>query len=183
MDALKSAVKDKRYSLARVSGGFDHSPHAETLRGDDDGGDSLLFDRAEIKTKAAAQDRSDSRAGLISARLHLIRGTSNEANKALLILEQLSKDGVETPEALNDLGVAQFQRFNYDEAVAYFTKALAKSPGYGEALFNRALSYERLDRDDEARGDWQQFISQSPSDGWKAEAMTHLRDLNKPGDR
>lgn len=183
MDAMKLAVRDKRYSLARVSGGFDHSPYAGTLRGDDEGSEGLLFDRAEIKAKAAAQVTSDSEAGLISARSHLIRGASNEANQALLILEQLAKGGVETPEALNDLGVAQFQRLNYDEAIDYFTRALEKSPGYGEALFNRALAYQRLDRNDEARQDWQQFISQSPNDGWKDEAMAQLRELNTPSDR
>lgn len=183
MDALKSAVKDKRYTEARVSGGFDHSPYAGRLRGGDEGSDTLLFDRAEIKAKAAARDTTDANAELISARYHLARGTSNDANQALLILEQLSKTGVETPEALNDLGVAQFQLTNYDEAIVYFTRALAKSPNYGEALFNRALVYERLNRDVEARKDWQQFISQSSDGGWKDEAITRLNRLSTPSGR
>jgi tetratricopeptide (TPR) repeat protein len=179
MDAMKFAVKDKRYSEPRVSGGFDYSPYAGTLRGDDEGSDSVLFERVEIKAKAAARDTSDASARLMAARSHLIRGDSNEAKQALLVLEQLSKSGVETPEVLNDLGVAQFQLLNYDEAIAYFSRALAKSPIYGEALFNRALAYQRLDRRAEARKDWEQFISQSSNDGWKNEATTYLNELTR----
>jgi tetratricopeptide (TPR) repeat protein len=179
LDAMKLAVKDKRHSVVRVSGGFDYSPFAETLRGDDESNDDLLFDRAESKARAATKDTSDANARLLMAQSQLVRGTPNKANQALLILEQLSKAGVETPEALNDLGVAHFQLLNYDEAVAYFTRALAKSPTFGEARFNRALAYERLNREEEAREDWRQFISQSSNDGWKSEAITRLNSLNR----
>lgn len=183
MDALKYAVKNTRYTEPRVSGGFEYSPYARALRGDGEGSDTVLFDRAEIKAKAAARDSTDANAGLIWARYHLARGSFNEANQAVLILEQLLKTGVETPEALNDLGVAQYQLLNYDEAIGYFTRALAKSPGYGEALFNRALAYQRLNRDADARQDWQQFIGESADNGWRKEAMTHLNDLRSPDDR
>lgn len=182
MDAVKLAVKKERYSEPRVSGGFDHSPRAGTTRGDDNS-DSLLLDRAENKAKAAARDTSDVNARLMLARSYLVRGTRAGANEARLILDQLSKSGVETPEALNDMGVAQFQLENYDDAIAYFTRALAKSPRYDEALFNRALAQGRLHRDAEAREDWQQFINQSSDENWKNEARTYLSRLSSPTDR
>jgi tetratricopeptide (TPR) repeat protein len=182
MEALKLAVKDTRYSETRISGGFDHAPFARATRGEDSN-DDLLLDRAENKAKAAAQETSDIRARLILAQSYLARGTTRGANEALAILDQLSKSGVETPEALNDTGVAEFQLRNYDDAIGYFTKALAKSPRYDEALFNRALAYQRAHRDAEARQDWQQFINQSTDASWKTEAKTYLNDLSSPIDR
>lgn len=179
MDALRLAVKDARYTEARVSGGFDHSRYAGTTRGDDSNHDDLHFGNAENKVKAKAGVE----ARLMLARVCLARGNREDAKRALEILVQLKKSGVETPVTLNDTGVAQFQLDNYDDAIVYFTKALAKSPRYDEALFNRALAEGRAHRDAEARQDWQQFINQSSDENWKNEARSHLNRLSGPTDR
>jgi tetratricopeptide (TPR) repeat protein len=177
MDALRLAVKDVRYTEARISGGFDHSRYAQKTRGGDRNIDDLYFSRAENKAKAAAQATAAAKDRLVLARVHLSRGTREDARQALAILDQLSKTGIETPEALNDTGVAQFELDNYDEAIANFTKALEKSPRYDEALFNRALAEGRAHRDAEARQDWRQFLNQSSDESWKTEAETHLQSL------
>lgn len=182
MDALRLAVKDARYTEARVSGGFDHSRYAGTTRGGDRNDDDLYFSRAENKAKAAAQETAAVKNKLVLARVYLARGTREDAKQALAILDQLSKNGVETPEALNDTGVAQFQLDNYNDAIVYFTKALANSPAYNEALFNRALAEGRAHRDAEAKQDWQQFINQSSDDNWKDEARAHLKSLSGVSD-
>ncbi len=178
MEALRLAVKDARYTEARISGGFDHSRYAGTTRGDENSNDALHFDRAENKVKAAAQEAAAVEARLVLARVCLARGNREDAKRALAILEQLMKSGVETPVALNDMGVAQFQVANYDDAIVYFTKALEKSPRYDEALFNRALAEGRAHRDAEARQDWQQFINQSSDENWKNEARNHLTSID-----
>ncbi len=183
MDALRLAVKDARYTEARVSGGFDHSRYAGATRGDDSNHDDLLLSRAENKVKAAAQEPAAVEARLMLARVYLARGTREDAKRALEILNQLAARGVETPEALNDLGVAQFQLNKDQEAIDYFTKALAKLPRYDEALFNRALAEGRAHRNAEARQDWQQFINQSSDENWKTEARDHLNRLSGPTDR
>ena len=179
MEALKLAVNKERYTEARISGGFNYSRFAGTVRGGDNAPDDLHFDRAQGKVKAA----SDADSKLVLARTWLARGMPDDANHALPILTELLRSGVETPEVLNDLGVARFQLSDYDEALAYFDRALTAKPGYYEALFNRALALERLHRDAEARRDWEQFISQSTDVNWKNEAKSRLDRLTAPSHR
>ena len=176
MDALKLAVKDARYTEARVSGGLAYSRYAVT-RGGGGNDDDLQFSRAMEKLKPAEQENAPVNDRLVLARVYLARGTHEGAARALAILNQLTGRQVETPEALSDTGVAELQLNSYDAAIEYFSKALAKSPNYGEALFNRALAEERAHRDSDALRDWQQFIDQPPDDNWKAEARLHLNSL------
>ncbi len=176
MAALRLAVKDQRYTQARVSGGLDYSNYAVT-RGGDRNDNDLQFSRALGKLKSVEQENAPVNDRLVLARVYLARGTREDARHALVILNQLAARGVETPEALNDTGVAQFQLDNYDEAIALFSKALAKSPAYNEALFNRALAEQSARRGSDARRDWQQFIDQSSDDKWKGEGRMHLSVL------
>lgn len=183
MEALMLAFKNGRHNETRVSGGFAYSRYSGTTRGGEDGPDDLPFDRAESKVRSAAQDISDVPAQLVLARSYLARGTAKAANQALGILDQLSKRGVETPETLNDTGVAQVRLGKYDDAIDLFTRALTLSPRYDEALFNRAIANEHLQRYPEARKDWQQFIDQSVDENWKNEAKSRLNRLNTSIDR
>lgn len=178
LDDLKLAVKKERFIEPRVSGGFEHSIY-KPIRGEVDR-DGLHFDRAEKYATVAAQD-SAVEEKLALPRVYLMRGTPANARQAAAILEQLSQPGIETHESLNDLGVAQLELRNNDAALEYFNRALAKSPGYDEALFNRALANERLSRYAEATQDWQQFINQSADEKWKDEARKHLKDLQTAG--
>jgi tetratricopeptide (TPR) repeat protein len=179
MEALKFAVKDTRQIEPRVSGGFDHSRYEDRVtRGGVTATDDLYFSRAENKAKVAAQETAAAKDKLVLARVHLARGTDEDAKQALTILDQLTKSGIDTHEALNDTGVAYLLLGKYSEAITYFSKALAKSPAYGEALFNRALA-EGLDRrNEDAQRDWQEFIERSSDDNWKNEAREKLNKLN-----
>ena len=177
MQALKLALKDVRFSEARVSGGLPYSRYSVT-RGGAANNDDLEFSRALANLKGAEQENAPVNDRLALARVYLARGRFEDAQRALEILTQLIAGGVETPEALNDLGVAELQLKDYDKAIAHFTRALAKSPSYKEALFNEALAEERMNRDADAARDWQLFINQSPDSGWKSEAETHLRTLS-----
>ena len=183
MEALKLAVKDARYSETRVAGGFDHSPYAGSTRGDNRITDSLHFDRAEGKVAAAALKPGEIEAKMVLARVHLSRGNREDAKRALEILNQLRKSGVETPELINDMGVAQHQLNRYQEAINSFNEALVKAPRYEEALFNKALAEQDDHRFDEANRDWQLFISQSANENWKTEARTRLSKLAGASDR
>jgi len=181
MAALRLGLKDGRYTEARISR-LDHSRYAGPTRGGDSNNDDLHFDRAENKVKAAAQEPAAVDAKLVLARIHLARATREDARQALAILNQLAARGVETPETLNDTGVAQFQLEKYDDAIAYFTKALAKSPTYNESLFNRALAEERARHNEDARRDWQEFIKKPSDDSWNNEARAHLSRLTAATD-
>jgi tetratricopeptide (TPR) repeat protein len=182
MDALRLGLKNGRHTEARVSGGFEHSRYLGATRGGDYNDDQLHFDRAENKVKAAAEDSKAVEARQTLARVYLARGTLEDAGRAMAVLDQLMNSGVETPEALNDIGMAHLQLEHYDKAISYFTDALAKSSGYNEALFNRALAEALARRDDDARRDWKQFINQSSDENWKAEAKQHLNRLSSTTD-
>lgn len=174
MDALRRGLKKERRTEARISGGLAQSRYTGATRSGDRNDDDLHFGNAENKVKAEAD--VDSR--LVWVRVYLARGTREDAKRALEILDQLMKSGVETPVTLNDTGVAYLQLENYAEAINYFSKALEKSPACDEALFNRALA-EGLDRrNEDARRDWQAFIEQSSDDNWKKEARDRLDRLN-----
>ena len=176
MEALGIAVNKERYTEPRISGGLPYSRYVGTVRGEDKATDALHFDRAQGKVKA----ESDVDSKLVLARSWLARGMPDDAGKALPILNQVLQSGGETPEVLNDLGVARFLLSDYDGAIAYFTRALAASPMYHEALFNRALALGYLNRHAEARQDWERFISQSSDENWKKEARSYLDRLTVP---
>ena len=180
MVEVRLGLKDSRSTAARISGGFEHSRHQPgTVRGGDSDNETLHLDIAENLVAAAAQEPAAVEPRLVKARIHLARGTLQDARQALAILDQLAKNGVETPEVLNDTGVAHFIQGNYTEAITWFSKALTKSPAYYEALFNRALAEELTRRnDDDARRDWQTFIDKASGENWKNEARDHLNSLN-----
>ena len=179
MEALRLGLKDQRRTEARISGGLEHSRYAGVTRGEEADDDNLHFDRALGKLRSAEQDNAPPNDRLALSRVYIARGTRSDADRALNILNQLSANGVETAEVINDTGVAHMQRDEYDKAIELFTRALAKAPTYEEALFNKALAEQRARRNDEARRDWQQFIDQTSNEKWKAEAADHLKVLSR----
>ena len=183
MEALRLALKNERNIPTRISGGFSHSRYVGPVRGGIRNTDDLHFERAEGKVKSKALEPNEIEARAVMARIHLARGNREDAKRALEILDQLRTLGDETPETLNDRGVALHQLNRYQDAIEAFDAALAKSPTYDEALFNKALAEQNVRRYDDAKRDWQQFINQSSDENWKAEARTHLESLNTPTDR
>lgn len=182
MLALSLAVRDGRQTEARVSGGLIYSPY-KVSRGLETNDRDLQFSRAISQMRFAEQETAPVNDRLVLARIYLVRGTREDVRHALAILDQLAARGFESSEALSDAGVAQFELSNYEDAIGYFTRALAKSPTYYEALFNRALAEEHARHIDQARKDWEQFIDKSSDDGWKSEARMHLTSLAGVSDR
>jgi hypothetical protein len=62
-------------------------------------------------------------------------------------------------------------------AIESFDQALANHAGYDEALFNRALTKERMRDYEGARRDWEAFINSAADEGWKGEARQRLSRL------
>ena len=98
-----------------------------------------------------------------------VRGERSDArywsDLAAALLEQASKedDTHDLVRALDAIG-----------------KALVLKPGLPEALFNRALTLERLNLRSEAVGAWKNYLEREPEGGWAAEAKNRLRTLGKP---
>ena len=182
MNALALAVKDGRNTEARISGGLAYSQYIDN-RGAQAHDDDIQFSLALSELRSAEQDTAPVNDRLVLARVYLARGTREDVKHARMILEQVATRGVESPEALNDTGVAQFELGNYEVAISYFTRALTKSPTYCEALFNRALVEESAGHKDQAKQDWEQFINKSSDDNWKSEAQRRLNSLTGGSNR
>jgi tetratricopeptide (TPR) repeat protein len=181
MEALRLGLKDQRRTEARLSGGLEYSRYTAVTRGDDPNDDNLHFDRALGKLRSAEQENAPASDRLALARVYLARGARSDIDHALIILDQLAAHGGDTAPVLNDIGVGHMQRGEYDAAIDSFSSALAKSPRYDEALFNKALAEQRAHHNDDAKKDWQQYIDQASDEKWKAEAADHVRDLSRAG--
>jgi len=182
MNALALAVKDGRHTEARISGGLAYSQYNPN-RGAQINDDDLQFNLAFNELRSAEQDAAKVNDRLVLARVYLARGTREDVLQAQTILDQVATRGIESSEALNDTGVAQYELGNYEDAISYFTRALTKSPTYYEALFNRALAEEHARHYDQAKQDWEQFINQSSDENWKSEARMRLSSLTRVSDR
>ena len=176
MEALRLAVKDKRSTPMRVSGNLEYSAYS-VKRGDDRDNSDLQFSRALLKLKSAEEETAPPSDRLVLARIYLARGQFEDTKRALEILSQVEARGVETAESLNDTGVAYFQLRDNNTAIDYFSRSLASSPGYIEALFNRAIAEQSANRLADARKDWEQFLVQSKDEKWNAEAGKRLQTL------
>lgn len=171
MQSLALTMKDKRPVEPRMSGGFARSEYAPT-RGEENS-DRLKIETAIRRMDFARSPSAPQKDRLVLARLYLASGREN-AERALSILSEMDSTGKASAESLNDLGVAMFEMERFEEAVDAFTRALQKSPGFEEAIFNRALANNRAGRYAEARQDWQEFINKSSDEHWKIEAQRHL---------
>jgi Tfp pilus assembly protein PilF len=176
MEALRLAVKDKRSTPLRVSGNLEYSAYS-VKRGDDRDNTDLQFSRALLKLKSAEEETAPPSDRLVLARIYLSRGKLEDSKRALEILSQMEARGVETAESLNDTGVAYFQLRDNSTAIDYFSRSLAKSPAYIQALFNRAVAEQGANRLADARKDWEQFLVQSKDEKWNAEAEKRLKTL------
>jgi len=172
MQTLAKAMKEERRSEMRISGERDYSPHTVT-RGTTES-DDLQLRRALNQLKSAENDSASVEARLALARVHLAFEKPEHTQQALTILEQLMSKGIESPELLNDHGVASYQMQKYEEAIEDFKKALGKKPAYPEALFNKAVAEGRAGRSQDAKQSWQQFIKSSADAKWIDEAEKRL---------
>lgn len=173
MATLRQAMKDERRNQPLISGELPHTAYSPK-RGEEVS-DDLQYERALDTVKSAANDETAPvEERHTAARILLAKGGRDNVRKALVILDQLEAAGVQSAELLNDLGVARLQLGDYNAATDYFTRALQKSPGASESLFNKALAEQKAGRVDEARQDWNQFIAASPDERLKSEAEAQL---------
>lgn len=173
--ALRLAMKDERRNQALISGDIDHS-HYLPMRGGEET-DDLNYDRALNKLKFAYEETAPAESRLLLARVLVSTAKRENTRKALSILAQLEAVGIQTPELFNDRGVAELQLGRYAEAVDYFTRATQGAPDNSRFLFNKALAEQMAGRTDEARQDWNHFISIASDERLKDEGRDQLDSL------
>ena len=170
--ALIDAFSERRMIEPRLSGGFKGSEFRPS-RDDTSGIKTQAFERArDLITKAAAGD--DILADLPYARLLLSK--DEKLPQALKHLRRAVARLPESPEAHNDLGVCFLQQGKIEEAIAEFDIALTHRADMPEALFNRALSYQRILLTDAALDDFNRAAQVESDTGWLGEIKRRIEE-------
>ena len=105
---------------------------------------------------------------------------------ALSTLERAHRYSPENQDITIDLSTAYFLRAevlkrseDYGQAEELLGQVLAKNPGNGLALFNRAITSERLLLYKQAVIDWRRYLEIDPSSSWSEEARKRLAGLEE----
>jgi tetratricopeptide (TPR) repeat protein len=183
--ALASA--DARNVEPRLSGGFRWAPYRGPLRANGDPNDAApdartyriagvtgeLLERAQREDAIAVQQAA-------GAALVLVGRPADAIAKLRAAAEREPRNAA----LRNDLGAAEYigalrddGTDGYAEALAAFDAALKLEPRSAEALFNRALTLERLGLAAAAREAWARYLEVDASSQWATEARAHQQRL------
>ena len=105
-----------------------------------------------------------------------IRGIAAQAaleggmlERGLDLLKGLDESSIKSPDLFFNIGVNFVNANQPEQAISYFSKAIAVDAAYADGYFRRALAYIQLNRVAEARADLQKLIALAP-EGPQAEA-------------
>jgi len=117
------------------------------------------------------------------ARADLINGNYDSAIKSL---QRALESQPNSPGLLTDLGSGYFSRgesthrpIDYGNALESLGKALAQSPDDPVALFNHALTCERLFLYSQAIEDWEHYLRVDPRGDWADDARKRLASIRE----
>ncbi|HEY6332431.1 MAG TPA: hypothetical protein VI756_24110 [Blastocatellia bacterium] len=191
LQALGQAYNEARPSEYRISG-LPYAP-ADVVRGTQSEKDSRYRELAERLLIKAAAKHPDARSQDALGKLYLAEGRTDQAISEFRAALSLSP---ESPSPIyNDLGAALLQRAGQlrprqsgddpapekqalDEALRSLDRALEANQDFGDAIFNRALCYERMALTTQAQAEWERYLQVDPHSGWALEAKEHLRHLS-----
>ncbi len=91
---------------------------------------------------------------------------TGEKETAARTLQTLQQQNPNDAEILNDLGVVTAALNSPDQALEYFSRALALQPNFPAASFNRAFLLQQLDRPAEARHAWLAYLQLNEKTAW-----------------
>lgn len=179
---VAAAPSDGRYLEPRLSGDFAWAPVLPIRRAANqplDPREMKLIGVAGEVLEQTANDPSPE-AQHAAALAHLLAGRPNEAAALLTKLAASSKEA----SLWSDLAAAHYaaavqsdQARQFGQALAAANTALQLDPRLSEALFNRALTVERLGLRERAAVAWEQYLAVDGSSAWAVEARKHLQRL------
>src|SRR5215831_17369147 len=187
---VREVYRDARVLQARVTGGFTHQQYV-TTRGS---GDFVGVDESqraallsELNQEVTTYQGAAARHNL--GRLFILRGDLEPAERQfLLALKERPRDAG----LLVDLGALYYERGLreggegndlLEKAIEHTQKAIEADPKLPEALFNRALCYERMNLFLQAESDWKQYLTLDSDSAWAEEAREHLDKLHERSTR
>ncbi len=178
---LAAAMGTQRVVEPRMTGGFAYGPVIGTRRALQNGRPPLSPD-ARIVIARLERDYAGRPAAQAYGTAALLSG---DADRAITSLEAAARDRSNDARVLSDLEAAYLVRAeltgsdkNAALALAVADRAIAADRLLPEALFNRALALERVQRAEDARAAWQAFLAIDNTSGWADEARAHLRILS-----
>lgn len=109
-----------------------------------------------------------------------------EPDDAIGTLQHALERRPDDPDLMADLGMAYALRaeapnhdVDYGYAIEYLGRSLKAKPNSSEALFNRALVYERMFLYEDAIRDWRRYLELDTSGAWREEAQRRLAELEQ----
>lgn len=99
--------------------------------------------------------------------------------RGLELLQAVDEAAIKSPEVFYNVGVKFRNLDKREEAVLYFTKALAVDPTYVDGYLQRALTYFGLQRMAEAKADFQKVAELAPGTPQAELAQKALADMEK----
>ena len=173
--ALQTAYAGQRPIEPRVSA-LPYSRFSGTTRGsrvDEQGNNDLRL--AELHLEQAVREKPTPEAHHALGKVYLAQGKFDEAIREF---EQSLSGSRNQAQVYNDLGVAQLEKGDFNHSIDSFNKALQLDGNLLDALFNRALCYEKQSRSDDAKAAWNEYLKHDSTSPWADEARQHLRALS-----
>ena len=127
----------------------------------------------ELKQVLAAEP-DNHRVRAIAAQAALEGGMLEEGRS---LLEALPTDSVREPDVLFNIGVAFVTAGATEDAIRYFTHAIARDPNDAESYFQRGLALVKTGRTADARADFQKVVEVAPSGPQAETARKALEQL------
>ena len=168
--ALQTAYGEQRPIQARVSA-VPYSRFSSTRgsEADDRTKDNLRL--AELHLAQAVGNKPTPEAHHALGKVYLAQG---KFDQAISEFEQSLSGSRNQAQVYNDLGVAWMEKGDFNRSLDSFNKALQLDGNLPDALFNRALLYEKQSRFAEAKADWTEYLKRDSKSQWADEARQHL---------
>jgi CHAT domain-containing protein/tetratricopeptide (TPR) repeat protein len=174
--ALVEALGRRRLIEPRLTGGFkaaEFSGKIEDRTGIDE--DTLKEARILIEDAYLRGDE-----GAKSAYARLLLAQNSTLSEAQNLLKSLTPQPPSDPGVHNDLGVCLLLRGRIEDALEEFKNALKLEPRMPEALYNRALCFQRLFLRRPAAEGYADFIEVETDAGWLEDARQRHELLSGP---
>ena len=133
------------------------------------------FRRAELHFAQAVREKPTPAAHHALGKAYLAEGKFDEAIREF---EQSLNGSPNPAQVYNDLGVAWLEKNEFNRSLDSLNKALELDGNLLDALFNRALCYEKQSRVDDAKAAWNEYLKRDSTSPWADEARQHLIRLS-----
>jgi CHAT domain-containing protein len=176
--ALVRVLGAQRFVEGRLTGGFGHDVYRPS------GKVSLPIEVSRTLRSIEARDATSSPEAL--ADRGILELFAQKRDEAINHLEEAAARSSRDARISSDLAAAYLERGlrtgrALDDFLALVAaeRAFTNNPLLPEALFNRALVFERLGLTARARADWVRYLSLEADSDWSAEGEEHLEALEQ----